>query len=145
MLPPIILRVTGGKLAVPVITEAHFLQLRLHVVYVFIGPLGRVGLVFDRGVFGWKAKGVPAHRMQDIKTFHPFVAGHNITDGVVPYMAHMDPAGGIGEHLKQIVFLPGSVFCGLEGFFREPFLLPFFFNCLEIVYVVFRCSHVVSW
>jgi len=84
--------------------------------------------MLDGGVFRRHAEGIPADRMQNIETFHAFVAGNNIADGVIADMTDMNFAGGIREHLQQIIFFLLRIFGNLEGFFILPFLLPFLFD-----------------
>ena len=134
LFPSVVLIVAGGEFAVPVVAEAHALQLFLHVVDVFVGPLGRMGVVLDRRILGGQAESVPAHGVQDIEALHPLVAGHHIADGVVADMAHVNAARRVGEHLQEIIFGPAGVFaCGI-GLVVKPVAAPFVFDGLEIVF-----------
>ena len=90
--------------------------------------------VFDGRVFRRHAERVPADRMQDVKALHTFIARHDIADGVVAYMPHMDFSRRVGKHLQQVVFLFRRVFSYLEGFFLFPFFLPFLFDGRRIVF-----------
>ena len=55
-------------------------------------------------------------------------------------MAHMDPAGGIGEHLQEIVFLPPGLLMNPEATFLLPDPLPLGFYSLRLVSLVHENS-----
>jgi len=128
LFPPVIFRLASGNFPVPVVAEAHAFELFFHVLDIFVGPFRGMNLMLDGGVFRRHAEGIPADRMQNIETFHAFVAGNNIADGVIADMTDMNFAGGIREHLQQIIFFLLRIFGNLEGFFILPFLLPFLFD-----------------
>ncbi len=128
LLPPVVFGLAGRDLPVPVVAEAHPLELALHVVDIFMGPDGGVDAPLDGGVFRRHAEGVPAHRVEDVESLHPLVAGDDVADRVVPDMADVDPAGGVGEHFEEIIFLPGRIFRDLEDLLLFPVLLPLLFN-----------------
>ncbi len=128
LFPAVIFRLTGGDLPIPVVAESHAFELFAHVVDIFIGPFGRMDFVFDGGVFRGHTEGVPANRMQDVKSFHALVAGDHVPDGIITNMADMDFAGRVGKHLQQVVFFLLWVFGNLKDFFFIPFFLPFFFD-----------------
>ncbi len=133
LIPPVILRITAGDLPLPVVGEAHLLQLIAHVRYVIIGPGGRMDAMFDSGVFRWKAERVPPHGMDDIIAAHPEVSGDDISNGIVSDMPHVDFARRIRVHLETVVLW----FRGVLGHPKSPLLLPdllpFGFNGFEIV------------
>ena len=56
---------------------------------VLVGPLCRWHSPLDGSVLGWQAKGIPAHRLQDIASEHPLVAAHDVADGVVAHVSHV--------------------------------------------------------
>ena len=120
----VIAGIAGGDLARPVEREAHRLQLTAHRVDIGVGPLGRMRLVLHRRVFRRHAEGVPAHRVQNVEAARPLVAGHDVAHRVVADMAHVDAPGGIGEHLKNIVFGPAVHPLGREDILVRPDLLP---------------------
>ena len=64
-----------------------------------MGPGIRLGLILDGGVFRRLAKGVKAHRMQNLTAFQPLVTAIDIADGIIAHMAHMDFSRRIGKHL----------------------------------------------
>ena len=122
LLPAIIVRIAGRKLALPVIAEAKLPELVAHVVDVFTGPPGRRHAVLDGGVLGRQAEGVPAHGLQDIAALHALVAGDHVADGVVAHMPHVQPPAGIGEHGEAVVFFPPRILGDPEGPVRFPIL-----------------------
>ena len=89
--------------------------------------------MLDRRVLRRQAEGVPSHGVEHVEAAHPFVARDHVADGVVPHMAHVDPARRIGEHLEAVVLRLRSVLGHLEGLLLLPGPLPAFFNFLEIV------------
>ncbi len=104
LLVAVILRRTGGDLAVPVDGKAEQFELAFHHRNIVIGPGGWVGLALDRGVFGRQAKSVPAHRVQNPVAAGAFVAGDDVAHGVIARMADMDAARGVGKHLERVIF-----------------------------------------
>ena len=128
LFPAIVFRVACGDFPVPVVAEAHALELLAHVADVFIGPRCRMNFMLDGGIFGRHTKGVPAHGMQDIESPHALVAGNHIADCVIADMADMNFAGGVGKHFQQIVFFLLRIFRDFICFFLLPLLLPFFFD-----------------
>ncbi len=106
LFPPVIARIARSQFTIPVITETHGLKLRLHGLYVIIGPLGRMRVIFNGGIFSGQSKCVPSHGMKHVFAAHPFVSRDHISYGVVAHMTHVDLARGIRKHLKQVVFFP---------------------------------------
>ena len=140
LLPLVVLLVTGGQLPGPVVAESQAFELASHVVDVLVGPLGGMNTPLDGGVFGREAKGIPSHGMQNVVTPHGHEPGHHIANGVVPDVAHVDPARGIGKHLQAVVFgLAGLLFHPVEVMVL-PVLLPLEFYSLGIVFFHFHSS-----
>ena len=94
----VVIRAAGGELARPVDGVTQRLQLAAHVLNVGVGPLGRRGLVLDRGILGRQAEGVPAHRLQDVVAGHPPEAADHIANGVVAHVAHVQRARRVRQH-----------------------------------------------
>ncbi len=128
LFPAVVFRLAGGNFPVPVIAEAHTLELFFHVLDIFVGPFRGMNLMLDGRIFRRHAEGIPTDRVQNIETLHALITGDYIADGVITHMADMNFAGRIREHLQQIIFFLLRVFGNLEGFLRLPFFLPFFFN-----------------
>src|SRR5207244_3801960 len=96
-------------------------------------PDGWVHALFDRRVLRRQAERVPAHRVQDIVAAHRLEPGQHVPDGIVTHMAHVDAAGGVGEHLQAVELGTRRVFGHTEGLLLSPFPLPFYFDLLGIV------------
>ena len=84
--------------------------------------------MLDGGVLGRHAEGVKAHGMEHIEALHGLVAGHDVTDGIVPHMPHMQIAGRIGEHLQRVVFRTRFIHLRLVDLLLFPLLLPLLLN-----------------
>ena len=73
--------------------------------------------------------------MKHVVTLHPHVAGERVADGVVAYVAHVQRARGIRQHLKDVVLLArrggrlGAIQIGIGG----PALGPLQFYGLWVV------------
>ena len=51
-----------------------------------------------------------------IQPSHLLVTGDYITDGIIPHVAHVDPARGIGKHLEEVILLLVGIFRDFERF-----------------------------
>ncbi len=140
----VVLEITGRQLPGPVERQPHALQLAAHGRDVVVGPLGRVHAALDGRVLRRQAEGIPAHGMQHVVALRPLVAGHHVAHGVVAHMAHMDAPGGIGEHLKNVIFRPLVVLAGLEDALRLPGLLPVLLPFRRVVAVGGHLSYPFS-
>ncbi len=87
-------------------------------------------------VFCRHTKGIPAHGMQHVETLHSTETRNNVTNGIVTYMAHVQVAGRIGEHLQHIGFRFGIILFYLKGFVFFPVFLPFGFNVMGSIFVL---------
>ena len=79
------------------------------------------------------AERVPAHGVQNIVALGPLVARHHIAHGVIPHMAHVDAARGIGEHFEDVIFLRSVAQLGSEGVPLIPQGLPLGFRDLGVI------------
>ena len=140
LLPAVVLRFAGRDFPVPVVAEAHPLQLRLHEGDVLVRPRRRVGSVGDGRVLRRHAEGVPAHRVKNVEALHPFVPGHDVADGVVSNVADVDSTRGVGKHLQKVILLLPRVFRHAKRLFRFPVLLPFLFDGLGGIFFLHRLS-----
>ena len=145
LLPTVILWITGGDLAIPVIGKTQLTQLVAHVINVLRGPPGRRHLVLDSGVFCGQAKGVPAHGLQHVLALHTLVAGDHVGDGVVAHMPHVQLAAGIGEHGQAVKFLPGIVLLYGKAVVLQPMCLRGLFQGLWVVAFVHHGFAVASF
>ena len=133
LLVAIVRRVAGRDLARPVERQAHGLKLRAHLGDVGVGPRGGMHALGHRGVLRRQAERIPAHRMQHGKALRALVARDHVADRVVAHVAHVNPAGRIGEHLEHVVFGPGRIVRRLEGAPVLPDALPLGFGVVERV------------
>ncbi len=134
-------RIAGRDLAAPVERQAHRLQLRAHAGDVGIGPVARVDLAFHRGVLGRQAEGVPAHRVQNVKSLGALVAGHHVAHRIIADMAHMDAARGVGKHLQDVIGRARVVVAGAVDAGLVPGRLPARLDILGVV-ALRRCGAV---
>ena len=114
LLPAVVLRATGGNLAAPVIGVAHALELRPHVINILVGPLCGRDPALDSGIFGRHAKGIPAHRLQNMLTLHTLVAGNNVADRKYPNVPHVQLAAGVRKHRQAVKFFLVRIFADFE-------------------------------
>ena len=77
----------------------------------------------DGGIFGRQAERVPADGVQHVEAAHAPVTRHGVADGVIAHVAHVQRAGGIRQHLEQIIFRPRGIGVGANAPAR-PILLP---------------------
>ncbi len=89
LLPAVVIRLAGGQLAIPVITQTQHLQLVLHVFDVFVGPGRRRRVVLDGGVLGRQAECVPTYGLQHVLAIKALITWDNITYGVVAHVTHV--------------------------------------------------------
>ena len=137
---PLVIRgVARLDLAVPVVGEAELLLLLLHVLDVAVRPVGRLDAVLDGRILGRHAEGVEAHRMQDVEALHRLVARHDITDGIVAHVAHVQVARRIREHLECVVLRATSVGLRLVDLALFPLLLPFRLDVLRRISFHVNC------
>ena len=100
-----------------------------------MGDFGGVDVVFHGVVFRGQAKGVVADGEEDVVALHPLFPADDVHGGEGPGVAHVEPlGGGVGELDEAEEFFAARVAVdGGEGFFFQPFGLPFFLNGGEIV------------
>ena len=111
--PAVVFGVAGHDHAVPVIGETHALEALLLGLDIAVGPLGRMALALDCGVFRRQAECVPAHGMQHVVAAHAVVARQHVADAVIARVAHMDVARRIGEHLEHVLLRLVGILAGL--------------------------------
>ncbi len=86
-----------------------------------------MAFVVPGGVLGRHAEGVPAHRMQHVKSARALVAGNHVAHRIIADMAHVDAAGRIGKHFQHVIFFARILVSRPENFFFLPNPLPFGF------------------
>ena len=102
LVPAVVVVLEAGDLALPVVADAHLLDLPLHLLDVGTGPDGGVDAVLDGGVLGGQAEAVPAQWVHDLVATHAAEARRDIAQGVVAHMPHVDAAAGIREHDQHV-------------------------------------------
>ena len=133
LVPPVVVGVARGQLALPGIADAEPLELPLHVGDVVAGPGLGVRPVLDGGVLGGKAEGVPTERMQDVEPPHPLHAGDDVPDHVVADVSDVGVPRRIGEHDEAVVLGAPRLLGHLEGALVGPAPLPLLLDGLRIV------------
>jgi len=136
LLPTIIVRSASGQFPVPIVAQAHGFELTAHVIDVVVRPGGGMDAAFHRRVLGRQAISIPTHGVKNVETLHPFIAGDDVANGIVAHMAHMNPAGWIRKHFKNVVLRSPWLMADLIGLFLFPALLPSLFDDFEVVLVV---------
>ncbi len=133
LVPAVILRLTSGDFALPIVTKGKAAVSLFHRLDVAQGPLARRLFVGDGGVFGGQAEGVPTHWMQDVKTAHPFVAGQRVADRIISDVADVERAAGIGQHLQHIELRFGGILFRAVEIGVLPALVPLQFYLRVVV------------
>ena len=134
LVPAVIFRLAGGNFAPPVVAEAEAPADRLHLRDVGVGPIARRRAALDGRIFGRQAEGVPADGVQHVEAAHAAIARHRVADGVIAHVAHVQRAGGIRQHLQQIIFRAAGIGVGRERASGVPSLSPLRLDCLRIVF-----------
>ncbi len=130
LVPAVVVGQAGRDLVRPVVAEADAAHLPLHGGDIRERPLARRSVVLDGRILRWQAEGVPAHGMEHVIALHPHVTGERVADGVIAHVAHVQLAGGIGQHLQHVIFgfSARCRLCGVEVRLCRPALLPAGFN-----------------
>ena len=121
----VIVRCAGGKLAVPVIGQAHGAKLCSHGTDILGCPMAGMDTAFHGRILCGQAEGIPPHGMQNIIPASPVIACHHIAKRVVANMSHMDPARRVGEHLEDVIFRLVRTGFRDKAFVGFPAFLPF--------------------
>ena len=133
LLVDIVRRVTRRDLAGPIQRQSHGFQLRLHGGDIVVGPFAWVDAALEGGVLCSEPEGVPTHRVQNVESLGFFVTRQHIAHGVIADVAHMDPAGRIGEHFEDVALWLCGIGRGFENATFVPVFLPEFFACGGVV------------
>ena len=136
MVPFIVFRLARGHFTGPVDSQSHRGHLAFHVGDIGVGPFSWRNAVSHGSVFGRHAKRIPAHGHQDIVAVHAQVAIHDIVDGVVAHVSHVQASGRVWQHGAGIKFpfrKTRIVFCCLVGVRGFPLILrSFFYFCMVV-------------
>ena len=110
----VVLWVAGRHFSRPINRQSHRLHLLFHVSDVGVCPLCWWHFIGDGGIFCWHAVGIPTHGHQHVISLHAQMSCHDVVDGVITYMAHVQFARWIGQHrtcIKFGLYLACSIFC----------------------------------
>ena len=103
-------RIGGVDFTLPIIGETDPLQLRFEFGNVLAGGDSGMLAALDRVLFCRQAKGVPAHRMENIEPAHPFVTRDNVGGRITFRMSHVQTgAAWIRKHVEHVEFRFGRV------------------------------------
>ena len=103
-------RIGGVDFTLPIIGETDPLQLRFEFGNVLAGGDSGMLAALDRVLFCRQAKGVPAHRMENIEPAHPFVTRDNVGGRITFRMSDVQTgAAWIRKHVEHVEFRFGRV------------------------------------
>ena len=133
--PLVVLLIRGVDFAVPVVAEPERLNLFTEAIDVLLRSDRGMRAGLNCVLLSRESKGVPAHRMQHIKTPHALITAENICGGIAFGMTDMQAcAAGIGKHVEAIELgLCRVKVIDLERLLRLPVVLPLLLNSCEII------------
>ena len=109
LVPPVVVRHTGGELSRPVIRRAHQLELAAHVVHVAERPLPGIGAARYGCVLCGEPERVKTLRVHDVVALHPHEARVGVGWRVGEPVANVDVTGRVREHGQRVpVLLTGN-------------------------------------
>ncbi len=137
--PVIVGRVATDGFALPVEHRPHAAQLATHALDVGVGPRLGVDVALDGGVLGRQAKGVEAHREEDVVAAHAHEARPRVGRGHGEPVADVEVTAGVGQHGQGVVlgFIPIDLGPIQPG--RLPLLLPLRLDGRRIVNITHDC------
>ena len=133
--PAVVLRLVNGDLPVPVDRPPHALHLDADLLDVLPDDVAWVPAVADGGVLCVQAEGVETHRAHHSTPVPALVMREHVALRVVAYLAHVQGAGRVGQHLEQVeVAAVRAARVGrVEGAGLFPGPLPLGLDCLRVV------------
>ncbi len=126
----------GIHLPVPVIAEAQPLKLAAHYLDVVVGPFPRIDASFYSCVLSRLAKRIPTDRVEHVKSAQAFVPREGVAGRVISYVAHVEVARRIGQHLERVKFRPAVLNYGLKCRPLSPYSLPFLLDLFCKIFLV---------
>ena len=133
--PVVVGRVAGAHLTVPVERKADLVQLLAVAGDVLRRRHGRMLSGLDGVLLGRKSEGVVAHRMQDVESARPLVAGVDVRCDVAQRVTDVQTRPrGVGEHVENVEFRTRGIRLHAVGAPLLPALLPFGLQLLEIIF-----------
>ena len=126
--------VAGGYRLSVVVGKAEHLQLRSKGLYIFLCEIGGVVARLDCVLLGRQTKRIEPDGVQYVVALHSLHSGDYVCCRIALGVADVQSrAGGVGEHIQNVVFGFGKVFkVGVEGIVFVPILNPFLFNIVKI-------------
>ena len=101
--PLVIARISGVDLAIPIVGKTDAFELRFKLGDILARGDFRMLAALDRVLLGRQTKRVPAHRVQDVETAHPFVPRDDVGGGVALGMPDMQAsAARIRKHIEDV-------------------------------------------
>jgi hypothetical protein len=134
--PAVVLGLVRRQHALPVDRPAHSLHLPPDRGDVALRHFARVAPLRDGSVLGGKPESIETHRPHDHVPVPPPEMGDDLAQHVVAHMAHVQLAGGIGEHLEDVGLVPQIGLAGIghvEGIRVPPDALPLLLDRLRVV------------
>ncbi len=89
--------------------------------------------MLDGRVLRGKTERVPPHGMQHVVPLKSTKTGHDIANGIVAHMPHVDIAGRIRKHFQDIILGTRGIRFANKRPALGPQFLPLFFNALMVV------------
>ena len=100
-----IFRIGGVNFAVPVVAQPDGFNLSPEIVAVQVSGNSRVGAGLNGILLGRKSKCIVSHRVEYVKTLHPFVAAQDIGCRVTFRVPHVQTRPRrIGKHIENVIF-----------------------------------------
>ena len=135
LVPPVVSGVAGLQPPRPV--KGHRVPAERRGLRLDVGvrPVRGVRVVPDRRVLGGQPERIPADGVQHVVMALEVVPGHRVGDGVRLGVAHVQVAGGVGEHVQQVGARSGvvRVVAGPEQVHPGPAVLPLFLDVAGVV------------
>ncbi len=100
--PPVVLGVARPQHPGPVERHPHPLERRRLLIDVGVGPFLGMDLTFDRRVLSVQTERVPPDRVHDVVALQRAETSHGVPATERLRMAHVQVAGGVGEHVERV-------------------------------------------
>ena len=102
---------------------------------VGVRPVGRVGVVPDRGVLSGQAEGIPADRVQHVAAPQEVVTREGVADSVGLGVAHVQVTRRVREHVNEVETLAGirGILAGTERIELRPARLPLLLDITRVI------------
>src|SRR6266481_5583004 len=146
--PFVVTRVSRVDLPFPIVRKTDPLQLAFELRHVFTRGDRRMLPSFDCVLLSGQAKGVPAHRVQDVQAAQAFIAGNDVGGRVAFGMTNVQPGPArVRKHIEHVEFWLRRVETLLTGVGRVKKLalvpdgLPFRLDLVERIWFTAVATH----